>query len=264
MPSLAELQAGFRVALLEETPSWLTETIAGDGLTPEARLSIYRHHVLATLTDVLAGVYPAIQRLVDARFFAYAADAFIRSCPPAGPVLSEYGEAFAQFLAGFAPCGTLGYLPDVAGLEWALHAAAQAEAFVPLDLASLEQVDAARLGQATFTLDPSLTLLASPWPIDRIWRAQQPGAGDDVVDLHAGGVWLEVRRLGEDVVLRSLSPAAWTLRRALADGRCLADAVAAASGEDPAFDLVPALHALFEDHVLRSVHPTVETRSDEP
>jgi hypothetical protein len=148
MPSLRELQAGFRAALLEDTPASLTELIAGDGLAPEARLAIYRHHVLTTLTDVLVGVYPVIRRLVDTRFFAYAADTFIRACPPASPVLSEYGEAFAGFLAGFPPCRALAYLPDVARLEWALHAAGHAEEFVPRSSGSTRHSSVARCSRS--------------------------------------------------------------------------------------------------------------------
>jgi hypothetical protein len=264
MPSLRELQSGLQSALLDATPPWLADLVEPDGLAAEARLAIYRHHVLTTLTDVLAGVYPAIRRLVDARFFAYAADAFIRACPPSSPVLSEYGPGFADFLADFPPCRPLGYLADVARLEWALHAARHAPAFVPLELTALAALGPAELERVTFTLDPSLTVLASPWPIDRIWRAQQPDAGPEPVDLDGGGAQLEIRRAADDVVFHSLSPAAWALRRALADGRCLADGVAAATAVEPAFELVPALRALFEAQVLETFHLPVDTRSDEP
>ena len=53
-----------------------------DRLSPAARVAIYRHHVTQTLTDILMDVYPVVCRLVDARFFAYAAHRFIASQPP--------------------------------------------------------------------------------------------------------------------------------------------------------------------------------------
>jgi len=37
--------------------------------------------------------------------------------------LAEYGDGFADFLAGFAPAQSLPYLADVARLEWAINAA---------------------------------------------------------------------------------------------------------------------------------------------
>jgi hypothetical protein len=34
-------------------------------------------------------------------------------------------------------------------------------------------------------LHPSVTLLRSPWQLDAIWRANQPGAAEDTVNLAA-------------------------------------------------------------------------------
>src|SRR5437868_1266472 len=112
MSALRETQAAFRAALLGNDPSAATVDIRGDGLAPEARLAIYRHHVVETLTDLLKDVYAVVCRLVDARFFAYVADRFIVAHPPTSPCLFEYGDAFAGFLERFAPCRHLPYLPD--------------------------------------------------------------------------------------------------------------------------------------------------------
>ena len=46
-----------------------------------------------TLTDVLMSAYPVVCRLVDPRFFAYAADRYIREHLPASPCLFEYGAS---------------------------------------------------------------------------------------------------------------------------------------------------------------------------
>ena len=100
--------------------------IEADGLAPEARLEIYRHHVLTTLTSALEATFPVVCRLVDRRFFAYAADRYLRAHPPTGPCLFEYGDSFPDFLAAFPPCRDLAYLPDVARLEWAMNAALHA------------------------------------------------------------------------------------------------------------------------------------------
>ena len=63
MPRLAELQVAFKQALLQDDDA-VASVICGDGLTPQARLVIYRHHVLTTLTDVLKTTYPVVCRLV--------------------------------------------------------------------------------------------------------------------------------------------------------------------------------------------------------
>jgi hypothetical protein len=253
MLTLRELQGEFRAALLDghdgEPAGVLGGEIAADGLSPEARLAVYRHHVLATLAAVLRDAYPVVARLVGDGFFAYAADAFVRRHPPDAPCLFEYGARFATFLASFPPCRHLVYLPDVARLEWAMQAAMHADEAEPLDPARLRDIAAEATGALTLRLDPSLALLSSPWPVDRIWRANQPGA-DAEVDLGAGGALVEVRRLGDDVVWRTLPPAEHAFRAALAAGLTLQRAAEAALQGGPDFDLAAAIGALFADRLV--------------
>lgn len=254
MASLREMQQAFRGALLNGAAEHADLEIAEDGLSVEDRLAIYRHHVLASLTAVLESAYPVVCRLVDRRFFAYAADAFIRRWPPAGPCLFEYGAGLPEFLAEFPPCRHLVYLADVARLEWAMQVAAHAEDAVPIAPWVLADVDQTRVGELRFDFDPSLTLFSSRWPIDRVWGANQDGA-DATVDLDAGGVCLEVRRRNDDVVFRALSGAVYAFRRALLDGECLAAATERALAVDPAFDVAGALAALVHDGIVTGIIP---------
>ena len=250
MSTLRELQADFRTALFGGPDRRVAAAVREDGLAAEARLAIYRHHVFTTLTDVLAATYPVVCRLVDPRFFAYAATLYIRRHPPSGPCLFEYGDGFARFLSAFAPCRHLVYLPDVARLEWAMNVAEHADDVVPLDGRMLQRLALTDVPRLRFTFEPSLTLLESPWPVDRIWRANQADAVEAMVDLAAGGTHLEVRRVGDEVVFRSLEPAPWVFRSALATGGALEAAAAAALAVDSALDLAGALHALLAEGVL--------------
>ena len=226
-----------------------TAEIVGDGIAPDARLAVYRHHVLATLTDALKTTYPVVCRLVDERFFGYMADRYIRAHPPAGPCLFEFGDSLPAFIAAFGPANDLAYLPDVARLEWAMNLALHAEDTPPIESVELSAVPPALVPSLVLRLDPSITLLASPWPIDRIWRANQPGA-DPAVDLAAGAARLEVRRVGDDVSFRTLDPAPHAFRAAIAGGQALAGAADTALAVGPAFDLAGALHALLEDGAI--------------
>ncbi len=250
MPPLRELQAAIGGALLDGPTEAAAAHILADGLTPEARLDIYRHHVFTTLTAALEATYPVVCRLVHERFFGYAADQYIRAHPPAGPCLFEYGSSFPAFFADFEPCRHLRYLPDVARLEWALNAATHAEQSAALDPMVLSQLPAEDLPGLTLRLDPSLALLSSAWPIDRIWRVNQSGADSNaVVDLGSGGVYLEVRRIADDGVFRALDAATYAFRRALNQGDCLAEAAEAALEENGAFDLSLALRTLFAEEL---------------
>ena len=254
MASLRELQRDVRRALLGRGDDAAAAAVVEDGLTAQARLGIYRHHVFTTLTAALQATFPVVCRLVDERFFAYAADQYIRQDPPAGPCLFEYGATFPAFLAEFPACEGLPYLADVARLEWAMNRALHAPDHVPIEPTVLRDQVSTVSGGEVFCLDPSLSLVVSPWPIDRIWRANQPDADPDVtVDLRAGGVRLEVRRVGDDVVFRGLDPGAFAFRHALAESRRLAEAVGRARAVDEGFDLAAALAALFAEGLLADI-----------
>lgn len=254
MPALRELQTAFRAALLDGDARGLAPAIIEDGLAVSARLAVYRHHVLMSLTAALEATYPVVCRLVDRRFFAYAADRYIRTCPPLTPCLFEYGASFADFLRDFPPCAHLVYLPDVARLEWAMNVALHAPDLPGLDADALRALGPRALVRGVVRFDPSVSLLASPWPVDRIWRANQPGADTTaVVDLDAGGARLEVRRVGEDVVFRSLPPGVFTFRTALTLGRTLAQAAASALADDPTLDIASVVRALVDERLLVAV-----------
>ena len=246
-PSLLELQRGFRRALLGDDTA-IDDLIANDGLAPADRLDVHRNNVVASLTAVLTDSFPVVCRLVDQRFLDYAADRFIRMHPPRRPCLSAYGAEFPAFLAAFPPCRHLAYLGDVARLEWAMQCAALAADTTPVRPDSLRAVPAEAAPGLTFRLQPSHSYLASPWPIDRIWRANQPGAdADAAVALAAGGVRLEVRRRDGDVGMRGLRIGDFAFRAALAAGGYLAAATEAALAADDAFDPAASLAGLFAD-----------------
>jgi len=251
MLALHDLQRLFKDGLLADDEETILAHVAGDGLDPQARLAIYRHHVLTTLTTTLESAFPVVCRLVDKRFFAYSADAFIRQHPPAGPCLVEYGALFPEFLERFPPCQGHPYLPDTARLEWAVHQAAHVAEVRPLDRARFDTIPLDDLPGLRFSMDPTLSYVSSRWPVEKIWRAHQEGAEPaEVLDLSAGGTCLEVRGVGHGVSVRVLDLAAYALRHALAVGVMLEEAAGKALAVDPAFDLIGAIQQLLQDQIF--------------
>lgn len=247
MPNLLELQMQLRRAVIGGDTAALVPAIRGDGLDPAARLQIYRNHAVATLGAVLEGVFPVVCRLVDKRFFAYAAHEYLREHPPHSRCVVEYGANFGDFLAGFEPCKDLPYLADVALFEWALKTAAtvrQASALKIEALAGIRPESAALLKLA---LQPCVSYFASRWPIDAIWLANQH---EEVpaVDLASGGTTIEIRHADEGFSWQRLDPSAFAFRRALAEGFALG--AAAATAADPTFDLAAALDRLFAEGLV--------------
>src|SRR5258705_10521214 len=82
MSMLLELQMQLRRAVLGGDTAEIVAAIHGDGLDPAARVGIYRNHAFATLGASLQGTFPVVCRLVDERFFAYAAQEYRPEQPP--------------------------------------------------------------------------------------------------------------------------------------------------------------------------------------
>lgn len=247
MLALPDLQHLFGQALLTDSEAALSvlETeVANGALAPRECLAVYRNNVLASLTEVLRETFPVICRVVGEAFFASAAREFITVHPPLRPALSDYGEALPDFLAIFPPCRDLVYLRDTAQLEWLMNVARYAADVASVSASCLSETapdDASRL---VFRFHPACGYLASQWPIDHIWQANQPESLDQSVDLDVGGVRLEVSRCADGVVFRTLDEAEFSFRRALAGGAPLGVALerALAVGADfPASDAIADL-----------------------
>jgi hypothetical protein len=202
-------------------------------LDAAGHLQIYRRAVLGTLERALGDIHPVCRRLTGAEFFAAMARAYARRHPSRSADLADYGAGFAGFIATFAPAATLPYLADVARLEWCWHRAFHAADSAPLDRAALAAIAPELTPRLGFALPASAHLLESPWPIDRIWAANQPDATADGVSLDAGPAQVIVWRQGLQMRIDPLDPAEWALLRALAAGACL--------DESPAPEALPTL-----------------------
>jgi hypothetical protein len=261
--TLRELQRQFQQAVLRGDTAEIVAVIRGDGLDPAARIGIYRNHAFATLSAALQGAFPVVCRLVDERFFAYAAHEYVREHPPRSRCLVEYGADFPDFLADFEPCKALPYLADVARFEWSLNVAASVQEAIPLPPQALAEVPTNEAAYVVLRLQPSLSYVISPWPIDAIWQANQKSEVPPV-DLASGGARLEIRRAGGAVAWLRLDPATFAFRTALADGLMLAAAMAAASQQDPAFDLGAAVQHIVAEGLPIALSLSPEQKTFQP
>jgi hypothetical protein len=232
--ALRDLQAAFAAHLLGADSAELAAQVSGDAIPAAARLRVYRHHVFESLGSALAATFPTVQAVVGEDFFRGLARGFIGQSLPTQPVLAEYGAGFPAFVAGHAAARGLPYLADVARLDWALNLAFQAPAGGRLAASDLAAIPADQLPSLRLGLAPGTVPVASPYPLDRIWSASQPGAAADPVDLAAGGVRLLVLRRPDDAAFVSLSAGEAAFVAGLADGLSLEEAAGRAETD---FDL---------------------------
>ena len=239
--ALRDLQEASAAHLLGDDRAELAAEVLGDAIPAAARLRVYRHHVRESLASALAATFPTVQAVVGTEFFRGLARAFIGRSPPSQPVLAEYGAAFPDFVAGYDAARDLPYLADVARLDWALNLAFHAPAGGRLAAADLVAIPADRLPSLRLALAPGAAVVSSPYPLDRIWAASQPGAPADLVDLGGGGAHLLALRRPGDSAFVALSAGEAAFVAGLAAGLSLENA---AHRADSGFDLSAAFARL--------------------
>lgn len=249
MLRLHELQRRFAAAVFDEDSRDFERYLCSAGLAGARRLQVYRNNTRLSLTGALKAVYPVVERLVGEGFFQYAAAQYLTRHPSRSGDLHAFGESFATFLEAFEPAAGLEYLPDVARLEWAYHQVFHAARHAPLDPLTLAAVPPERQGELRFELHPAARLVASSFPLLRIWQIYQEGYGSDsTVDLAEGGIRLLVfRRENLDIEFQPLPDGEFRLLCALAKGDDFATACEQSMAAQPDFDLP----AGFRRHVLQ-------------
>jgi hypothetical protein len=221
-----------------------------------ARFNIHRNNIAASLIAVLASRFPVIRRLVGDEFFRAAAGTFIARHPPRSPALIEFGGTFAAFLAALEPAASLPYLPAIARLEWARHAAYHAADAAPADPSRITGLGPDRMSLLRFTMHPSAAVVASPFPILSIWRTNSFDAEVTPITLDAGGETVLIVRPHLDVVIAGLPGGSAELIAARASGATLGDAARTAAAHEPAFDLTTTLAELFRAQAFAAVTPS--------
>jgi Putative DNA-binding domain len=249
MRTLEALQADIARAILGEGSASVAAELDAGGADPLGRLSIYQNNTMISLTNSLIANFPVTVRLVDERFFRYAADAFIRRHPPRDARLSEYGGELPRFLRAFPACREVPFVADVAALEWAMsRASLQAEA-PALDVSALRE-RIIEPGDLRIELQPSLGFALVRHPAFEIWQSQQPGAGSTPVEISRASRRYAVSRMGLSVQVVEVSSADYAFRRALKRGLTVEAALMRALARDPFFDLAPTLVALFREGLV--------------
>lgn len=202
------------------------------------RFDVYRNNVIVSLIDALEDGFPVIARLIGPDNFRNLARLFAREHPPSTPLLMFYGEAFPEFLEGFAPLSHLPYLGDVARLELARRAAYHARDSRAMSPADLAAIAPDRLMDTRFCLSPAHRIVSSRYPIGSIWWFNME---DGAQKPRPGGETVLISRPAYDPDLTLIDPATHAFLRAIAAGGTLETAHDAAIGTAPEFDLSAAL-----------------------
>lgn len=219
------------------------------------RFAIYRNNVVTGLIEALRARFPATEKIVGVEFFAAMAKAFAAQSPPQSPILWMYGDAFADFVANFAPAKELAYLPDVIRVEAARTRAYHAADIAPLTHEAFAAIAPNDLPRAIFKPIPGTQVVRSIYPACTIWAMN---AG--IIPLEPISDWraedVLIARDGYDVAVRALAPGQAAFLAALIAGHALARAAADAQADDETFDLASAFALLIEARLVGAIDIT--------
>ena len=261
MNSLADLQQRFVHALVEPQAVPAPAAIEADGLSSARRLQVYRNNLHANLGDALVSVFPAVRRLVGEEYFAAVCHDYIERHRSTQGDLHAFGRAFPDFLRRLPALEGVPYVVDVAHLEWACDEVYHAAESDPLDVRALSRVEPEEYGNLRFRIHPAVRLLASDYPVFRIWQTNQAGwTGDQTVRLDEGADQLLIRRDGMEVFVERLTAGEFLLLDALASGVTLAAAYERVLAAGETLSLDARLSARIADSTLVGFRRTGQRR----
>lgn len=195
-------------------------------LSPEDRVRIYTRAYFARLFEVLQADYPALEKVVGEDAFERLAQAYVAKHPSRSYSLNPLGTKLPEFLARAARVPRRVLAVDVARVERAMAEAFDEEEAAPLSPDAVAAVPANAWAGARLVPVPSFRLLA----LRTRANAAVSAARQDLPmpDLRARATWAIVYRRDYRVFRLDLTEPQFALLSALARGRTVRAALAAA------------------------------------
>lgn len=198
---LMRVFGGFSRALASVADIGPLVPVNGSDAKIAAGVAVYRNNVRAAYLRALDNSFPVVARLVGDGFFRFLAHEYFHAHPPRSPLIAQYGDHLPEFLEGFEPASSLPYLAEVARIEIAWRRAYHAADAPSLRPDELFDRIGANPNRARLSLHPSMSLLASKFPIHAIWIHNHKGR-EGKLQLSAIGERVLIARA---LMLRSLS-----------------------------------------------------------
>lgn len=256
VPSLRDTQGAFSAALLGGDAQALAGLVHEDGIATAHRIAIYANNSRICFEQALAATYPVIQRLAGTDWFRQHARSYQLRCPSRRGDLQYVGDRYADYLQLELAGTPYEYFADIARLEWAYQEVLVAAEDSFLDPRSLASVAAEDYEHIVLALRNCVRLLESPYPLLKIWKANQgDGAADAAtISLSDGPDHLIVIRREHHVEVRALTPEAFELLRQLNSGMPLGKIAEATAGSSRDQELGTNLRELFSMQILATFH----------
>jgi hypothetical protein len=240
--SLRELQESFANALRDPG--------AVCAVTPIPNLDIYRNNTRSVFRAALELIFPVVLKRVGDDYFHQLAFHYRAQFPSRSGDLHWVGRDFPGFLAAHLRDTDYEWLADLARLEWARSEASVATELPAVSVEVLAGFAPHEFEHVTFGLQPSLRLVASPYPIFSVWQANQHDNAPPM-DQSIGSEYGLIRIRDDTVEVQTLAPDLYTFLSALNSGATLGTAMASADVDSTR--LTEILAFLFSSFLVSSV-----------
>ncbi|MCJ8321698.1 MAG: DNA-binding domain-containing protein [Colwellia sp.] len=226
--------------------------IDSSSISAQGLMGIYQGNAIANITNSLSLTYPVIEKLVGQDFFKATCRQFILIHWPTSGNMDDYGAEFANFLAEFEHAKHLLYLKDVARLEWGFHQSSLSDDASVTDWSTLANVT--DILQLHFILAPTVNLISSTFPIDKIWLLNQENTpSEDLADIDLGNdknnqsdTLLLLFRQQLKTVILPVSQGEFSLLQAFDKGQPFELAIVGATNKQASFSVDDSLKKLIE------------------
>ncbi|MBM3462703.1 MAG: DUF2063 domain-containing protein [Armatimonadetes bacterium] len=198
--------------------------IPNDRLGPRERLDIYRDQYLARMEEALENDFPGVCHFVSHHTWHALVKGYVTVWPSCSYNLNHLSEHFVEYLSQAPGLHRLGFLTELARLEWALCEVFE-EAVDPV----LTPAEAAKIppeAWATARLIPvsALRLVAFQYPVSE-WLATIDDPDHNHPPTKRRSTWVVAVRHNFRMARYPLTRARYDLLKALVEGVPLADAM---------------------------------------
>jgi hypothetical protein len=252
MRTLAEIQLGFRNAVIDGDTNQLAHVLTG-GQRPEKRLTVHQHNYETSLVDALLVKFPATGWLIGTPFLEEGARKFVREHSPEAPCIAEYGASFPDFLSRCAGAERIPYLRDFSELEWHIGQLAVAVEFAPTSGDAFAGIPPDALPNLRLTLQPGLRYLHVSWPVDELMKLYLTETASEQLELAPADVWLELRGARGAFQFNRVDPPDFMFRKCISQGWSIGEAAERTLDVDGNFDPGQALTALIANGLVIAV-----------
>lgn len=149
----------------------------------QSGLQIYRNNLLMTAVRTLSITYPVLVKMVGQEMLIPLAARLLRRERPSTGDWADWGGGLFHLLEHSELHADFPLLAEMARFEWLRHQVSRAPE-VQFSLASLDKMKRRSLDRIRILPSPSLTLMQSPYPIDRIWQLHRAHEPDHPPDSH--------------------------------------------------------------------------------